>query len=509
MDTDPRIRRRDLTREIATTRDGRDITRGYVDRLPWVPPRDQVWRIAGGWRGYDELLRDDQVAACLAQRRLAVVSRDWEVVPGGETRIDRRAADLLRETLENIEWDRVTDQMLHAVFYGLSIAELIWQTGADGIRLADIRVRDRARFAFRADGTLLLRTLTHPDGEEMPPGKFWIVRHGGSHHDALYGQGLASALYWPVWFKRHGARYWSVFLEKFGSPTAVGKFDPQTTGEEARRRLLEAVEAIQTDAGIIIPHDMEVTLLEATRGGRATYEQYMAYWDRAIAKVILGQTMTTEDGSSRAQAQVHYEVRRDIVQADADLISGAANRTWVRWLIDLVLPGAAYPQLWRDLADPEDLNRRAERDRMLHQMGWRLTADAVTRIYGEGYEPAAAAVATPSPGTGAPPTPAAVAAAERENRAPAGEDVTPIAPLSAALAEQTVPALDELFAPIRAMVGQARDLKELRDRLRRAYDALSEESLADILAMAMATAELIGRYDLIQESGDAGPDGGA
>ena len=59
------------------------------------------------------------------------------------------------------------------------------------------------------------------------------------------------------------------------------------------------------------------------------------------------------------------------------------------------------------------------------------------------------------------------------------------------------------------MVAEAESLEALRDRLHEAYAELPAEQLADLLAMALAVAELIGRYDLIRESGDAGPDRGA
>src|SRR5690606_21614722 len=88
-------------REVATTGGGRDITRGYVDPMMLLRPQDSVLRLRGNgnYELYREVLRDDQVQACFAQRRLAVVSREWEVVPGGDTPADEEAAEFLREQL--------------------------------------------------------------------------------------------------------------------------------------------------------------------------------------------------------------------------------------------------------------------------------------------------------------------------------------------------------------------------------------------------------------------------
>lgn len=374
----------ELKAEIATTRNGRDITRGFVDALPLLPPTDSVLNRAGGYAGYDELLRDEQVAACFGQRRLAVVRRPWQVEPGGNKRLDKQAAALIEETLKRIGWDQVCDQMLYARFFGYAVAEIMWAVPAGRVEISEIRVRDRRRFGFAPDRSLRLLTSTKPDGEQLPDRKFWVLSMGASHYDEPYGRGLAHQIYWPVWFKRQGARFWAVFMEKFGAPTVVGTFPAGTSGTDADK-LMQAIEAVHTDSGVRIPEGMKLELLEATRGGQGTYSEWMAYWDGAIAKALLGQTMTTEDGSSRAQAQVHMDVRQDIVAADADLLHASAADSWVRWLVDYNLPGAAYPKIWRDMEDAEDLKERADRDKVLHEMGWKLRPDAVAEVYGDEY----------------------------------------------------------------------------------------------------------------------------
>jgi phage gp29-like protein len=496
--------RQTLTAEISPITGGRDITRGYIDALPFLPPRDTVLPIAGGWRGYEEILRDDQVHACFAQRRLAVISHPWTVEPGGDKRIDKQAADLVRETLARLAWDEITEQMLFARFFGFAIAEIIWSADRSGIRIDDIRVRDRARFVFGPDQRPKLRTLQNPMGEMLPERKFWVVQVGASHHDEPYGRGLAHQLYWPVWFKRNGARYWSIFLEKFGSPTAVGKF-PAGTTPEARQKLLEAVEAVQTQSGLVIPQEMAIDLIEASRAGTASYEGWMSYWDHAIAKVILGQTMTTESGASRAQAQVHYDVREDLVRSDADLICESANGSWVRWLVDLAVPGAAYPRIWRDLSDAEDLNIRAERDQRLAQIGWKLTADAMREVYGPGYEAAQDAQQTDlQQGARTPISSNPLTAADQSATpviAPAQESPTVDERIADAMEQQTEPAWTQILDRIRALVQQAESLPALRDALLAAFGDLPTDRLTEVMAMGFAAADLAGRFDSREDSG--------
>lgn len=120
-----------LMTEIASTRDGRDITQPWVRGLREA--KDPKLATAVDWGAYDIVLNDDQVYSTMQQRISAVVSRNWTVVPGDEN--DPRsveAAERFDETLKRIGWDRVTRKMLMATFYGYSVAEIMWEV-RDGL----------------------------------------------------------------------------------------------------------------------------------------------------------------------------------------------------------------------------------------------------------------------------------------------------------------------------------------------------------------------------------------
>ena len=109
-----------------------------------------------------------------------------------------------------------------------------------------------------------------------------------------------------------------VFLEKFGMPTAAGKYG-NSQGPEERRVLLDAVRAIHSESAISIPEETMIEFLEASRGGAVDYDAFYQRMDETITTTVLSQTMTSTDGSSLGQAQVHMEVRKEVVEADAHL----------------------------------------------------------------------------------------------------------------------------------------------------------------------------------------------
>jgi phage gp29-like protein len=162
--------------EIATTRDGRDITRGFTNWLPLLPTQDKLLLLkgAGDLKIYQEVLRDEQVKACLAQRFSAVTSCAWTVKPGGEKRIDKQAAEFISQQLNDLRFDAITEKMLYGVFYGYAVAEAIWAIDGANVVPADIKVRNRVRFGFAPDMSLRLKTMQKPDGEPLPERKFCV-----------------------------------------------------------------------------------------------------------------------------------------------------------------------------------------------------------------------------------------------------------------------------------------------------------------------------------------------
>lgn len=478
-------------REIATTVDGRDITRGYVDPMMLQPTTDSVLKIrgAGNYDVYKQVLRDDQVKSCFGQRQLAVTGKEWAVDPGGSSRQDKKAADSLREKIEHIGFDKKTEMMLYGLFYGFAVAEAMWAHDGREVALDKIIVRDRQRFGYDGAGRLRMKTFSDPDGELMPDRKFWAFACGGDHDDEPYGIGLAHWLYWPVFFKRNGLKYWLVFLEKFGQPTAKGQY-PDSALPHEKSKLLEALGAINTDSGIIVPKGMEIELLEATRSGTADYTALYDRMDRAIAKVLLGQTASTEGTAGRlGNDDLQSDVRDDIVKADADLVCESFNMTIARWLSEWNYPNAAPPRVYRKCEPEEDLNKTAERDQKVVDMGFRPTLRHIQDTYGGDWEQKREEDRQPVAADDPAADPSSPAFADPEPRTMAQQ-----------LDDQLQPETDVWINQVRDLVEGAQSLEDIRDGLQGIIPGMELQQYADLMAEALRVAELTGRNDIMEEA---------
>lgn len=498
--------------ELSPVSGGRDITRGVVDMYPLLPPQDEFQGREPGFYldTYRQTLDDSQVFAALGQRRLGVIATEWEVIPGGTSRKDKKAAALIEAILAALPWDQITHQVHYGVFYGYAVAEMIWQRDGADIVPESIRVRDQRRFAWKPDGTLTLLTVGAPLGEPLPPKKFWSFATGSTHADDPYGMGLAHWCYWPVQFKRGIAKLWLIALDKYASPTALGHFPPGASADE-RDRLLRALEAIRSQAALILPDGMTAELLSASRTGSADYDVAAHYWDTAISKVILGHSAGADATPGRLGGEdTSLAVRADLVTADADVLCGSANASWVRWVTEWSVPGALPPKIWRRTAEDDDLGTRADRELKIFQMGYRPTLSQIVDTYGGEWERVEAApqpepLKVPEtdeePDTDAPadrtgeadPEDDAADMAAPLPRLPdyAGAQTARLGPLAqSAVQGWALRIREELDASIAAGESPA----DLVARLEQLYPQLPDGDLVAVMGEALAAADLAGRW---------------
>ena len=383
--------------EIASIR--REVNRMFYGGI-LQPNQDDTLQTRGGAKGlkiYQELKRDAHAGAVLAKRKLAVTSRPWDVLPAEEGGADKKVADVVKRALEHLKFNAACKRLLEANLTGYAVSEVMWEV-RDGLVLpARLKARDPRRFVFGVDDEL--RLLTRESmivGEEMPGRKF-VVHRRGADDDSPYGTGLGSMLFWPVFFKRNGITFWLTFADKFGSPTAVGRY-PNGAGQPEQKKLLAALGAISQDAGVIVPEGMVIELLEAKRsGGIDTYEKLVRYMDEQISKAVLGETMSTtaaSTGLGSNQAGVQNDVRLEVAQDDSDELCETLNDTLVRWIVEFNFPSAQPPKVQREFSEPEDTAKLATRDKTLFDMGWEPDEQYIQRTYGEGW----AKKAAPPPG---------------------------------------------------------------------------------------------------------------
>lgn len=478
----------DIKQEIATV--ARDIT--FPAYAGVLRETDDTLITRGQGKGlklYDEIERDCHAYAMIQKRKLAIIARDWQVDPASTSRIDKRAAALVEAQLDAMDFDHVCLNLLDALLKGFAVGEIMWRADGSELVAAEVRPRDQRRFGFGDDYQLRLKT---PDnflpGMALPDRKF-ITHSFGAKDGSPYGLGLGSRLFWPVFFKRKNIAFWLTFQDKFGNPTAVGKYPPGASLAD-QKKLLDALAALSQDTGITIPNGMLIELLEASRSGTTSYEQLCRYMDEEITIAVLGEAASVKGGGGQAAsaAITRNEVRLELVKADADLLSGTLNKTLVKWIVELNMPGAGSPRLWRKVEEPKDLGEQAKRDKTIFDMGFKPRLAYINETYGGEWEEKPA----PPP----PASPKSIIAGDGAAQFAETIAPPPIAQLADRMSAETAPAWSAVLNHIEAMVSSATSLEELKTMLESAYDGLPLDDLRAVMASGLAVASLAGITDV-------------
>jgi phage gp29-like protein len=453
---------------------------GYVAEL--MPATDEVLiSLGGNLKEYARLFKDDQVASLMQQRQDALIAAEWVVEPGGEESRDVEAADFMRDQLRAVSFDRATRKMHSGVIYGYSVAECLYAPIEGKVHLVDIRVRKPWRFGFSPAGELRLKLPTGTTAL-MPPRKFWTCAFGADDDDTPYGRGLGAVLWWPAFLKRNGARFWASYLDRYGIPSTRATYPVNATDED-KRKALEAAVSLRNESAVAVPEGFKLELVEAASKGQGDFSAFLSYWDDAIARAILSQTGTSKIGQYSGTAEVHNEVRYEVLKSDADLLCESFNAGPMRWLTEWNFPGAAAPKVWRKVENRKKTEAEQSSDKNLYGMGLELSDEAIQNRYAGEWQRRAAAAPT-EPGE----KPSAPAFAEGER------------PYTDTLAEQldamTMDAQSAMLDSVRDLMDQALaeggDMAAFAERLLSIYPLPGVEDLQKALAGALAASRLAG-----------------
>lgn len=371
---------------------------------------------------YDHMLLTDTALASFRRKRSdAVLALPRAIHPGDATPEATEATELCRWALSRIpSWSIVLRHQLDSRSKGHAITEVVWDQVTRGPWAGawvpvDLVDRPMWRFAWRyvdrqgrpvatsqparsaqsaqsatargqASGTvtpgsepdpgtlrLHVRRPTAADPILAPAGSFLLLTHGTA--DDPRGAAILDEVYWTWWLKKNGLKFYAIFLEKWGQPTAKGRYPhrggrgtptdaDRSTNQAAQAALLEALEAIQTNSAIAIPEGFDVDLLEATRSGDAGYERFVGLLDRYQALAYLGEVDTSgtaKGPGSFAKSEISNEVRLEKVELDAHDLGAHVRDQLFRPLVELNFgPDCPLPTFEVDTLDAGDRTARKD-----------------------------------------------------------------------------------------------------------------------------------------------------
>ena len=342
------------------------------------PDRTELMRV------YQDIVLDEHLGAVMEQRILKAISDKWFIY-NEDGEVNEDLSDLL-----DCEWfDDFMRLTLESIFYGYTLIQLGDQEGKGFKKVTAVRreyvdpVRRGVKPGlYETDSTSLIPFDKAPFWQ-------WTVFVGKDKDLGL----LNRATPLIIW-KKNALQFWSEFGELFGVPWRIGKTN---VDEQVRRdNLYKMLGEMGSAPYAVIDEEDELQLIESQKtDSYKVFDRMAERADKGNSKLILGQTMTTEDGSSRSQAEVHERVSEKYTHNDKKLIQRIVNNELLPRMRKLgMIPEGVY--FGWDQEESLDFEERLKGIEILSRSGYKIAPDKIEELTGIPVEEKE----TPQPGKG-------------------------------------------------------------------------------------------------------------
>lgn len=357
-----------LTQEVAIGEDS------LYSRMPTLQYSPDELLTKKGFAVLEKMMTDDQVDQCITSLKLIRLSSGYELEPGDDSPQAKELADFVGYVLENMRSGCSMHNVLFNIMGGLemgwSLNELVWEYYKAGkykgkLGLAAIKSKNPKHFNIQVDefqNPISVVSVCSPAyGATYPIDKFLLYSFQ-KRYENVFGRSRLRSVYQWWWVKQTMIRAMGVYMEKFGLPVPIGTF-PRNFTKTQQDDFLTALTKLRIEHAIILPDGSKVDFKEATGKGADSFLAIINKADDQIAKVILGQTLSsgtgkgTEGGalSSGALGSVQFDIL--VMYLDylgLDIAIGPMN-TLIKKIVDYNFANVeAYPIFKFKPLFPED-----------------------------------------------------------------------------------------------------------------------------------------------------------
>ena len=273
---------------------------------------------------YDYILQDPRLSSVAEKRVLAITNSDWYY-----TDKDGKEVPEITDLIDSPGFEKMLEEIQNRLLYGHTLLEL--SRNPDGSLNTELIPRKHVKSEI---GVVAFNEQDLTGIEyRNPPYNYYLVEVGSPRGD--FGLLLKAAPY--VIFKNGNMSDWAQYAEVFGMPMRIGKYDMEDL--EGKAAMEQSLEGAGSASWLAIPKNTDIDFKEAKgTGDGKLYENLKNACNEEITILFLGQNMTTEDGSSKAQGQVHMMVEESLHKKDRRNVRRILNKQVKQALMNLGYP---------------------------------------------------------------------------------------------------------------------------------------------------------------------------
>lgn len=293
---------------------------------------------------YRDVCVDLHLSGCVEQRRGFVMSRSFKLVNEAGVE-DEKVLHYFDQA-----WFKQLLRLCHdSLWYGHSLIELgnITQDGDGCICYDEVALIPRKHVIpeyHRCVANVGDDWKSGIDYHESPYSD-WLIEAGEADNLGLFLKAAQQTI--P---KKNALAFWDTFAEIFGMPMRVAK--TTTRDPKEWKRLEQMLHDAGSNLAMLTSMETEVQFVESGKGD--AFNVYDKRIDRAnseISKLIIGQTMTIEDGSSLSQSETHLQVFENLVESDRDMLRDIVNNQLIPRMAKHGFPVKGLRFEWDDAVD--------------------------------------------------------------------------------------------------------------------------------------------------------------
>lgn len=276
---------------------------------------------------YENIMLDGHLLSVAEKRRIAISNKKIRFIDKAG-----KQNDIVNDKICNTPWFfDLIEHAMDSVTWGHSLIELIPIKGEIGA----VELIPRMNVSPERK-TVFWNYTNEEDGFNYLNDKQYSKYMIEVANKERFGKLISAAQY--VIYKRGGFGDWAQFAELFGMPFRVGKYNP--FDDHSRQLLNKGLAEMGGAAHATIPEGTSIEFHDSNGTGKSeVFKDLISVCNEELSKLFLGNTMTTDNGSSRSQSDTHQEQQDDISLSDMTRTEYLLNWSFKNKMIAL-----GYPQ---------------------------------------------------------------------------------------------------------------------------------------------------------------------
>ena len=334
----------------AALKTSKAIAVSYYNRAARFLPfnSDELWRKRGNLDIYLEMSRDSHIKACVETKKNLLIGQGFEIECENEEL--KKFVNANFTTFYEGNFIEDMQQVLNAMIYGFSIFEKIYKVVNGKMVLKRLTSIPQDSIIFDLDYYGNVTSINQYANmnllKPLNKDKFLIMSWNYSNSNP-YGNSDLRAAYLPWFAKQEVITYLNMFLERYGMPYIVAKYDSGNEG--LRTELEEVIKSLMAANGAVLPAEVDLEIIEVAKQVVNVFIDTIQQYNRDISAALLVPDLMGFNATSGGSYSLGEEQLK-IFQLNIDrhrlALQDIINRQVIKQIIDLNFgPQEMYPTI--------------------------------------------------------------------------------------------------------------------------------------------------------------------